>query len=288
MTNQFKTILLLGALTAVLVGFGGLLSPRMFYLMTALAAVVNLGAYFFSDRIVLKLHRAREVDASEAPGLHAMVEEVAARAGIPKPRVYLMDTDHANAFATGRNPSKGVVAVTQGLLRLMTPREVKGVIAHEIAHIKNRDILVASIAAAVAAAVAHLANVVQWGAIFGGVSRDEGEDGGSPLAALALALVAPVAATLIQLGISRSREYLADETAARLTGDPVGLANGLKRLSAAAALVPGETAEPATASLFIVNPFSGGGALLNWFSTHPPAEARIARLLAMAGLVRAA
>jgi heat shock protein HtpX len=287
MTNQFKTILLLGVLSAVLIGFGSLISPALFYVMTALAAVLNLGAYFFSDRIVLRLHRAREVSPAEVPGLHAAVEEVAARAGIPKPRVYLMDADHANAFATGRNPAKGVVAVTSGLLRLMTPREIRGVIAHEIAHIKNRDILVASVAAAIATAVAHLANVVQW-SLFFGAARDDGEEGASPLGALALALVAPLAATLVQLGISRSREYLADETAARLTGDPVGLASALRRLSAAAAVVPGVgQAEPATASLFIVNPFAGGGALLKLFSTHPPAEERIARLLAMAGVSRA-
>lgn len=284
MKNQIKTILLLGVLSAVLIGFGSLLSPTMFYLMTAVAVVMNLGAYFFSDRIVLRLHGAREVPAAEAPQLHAIVEEMAARAGIPKPRVYLMDSPHANAFATGRNPAKGVVAVTRGLLQLMSPREVRGVVAHEIAHIRNRDILVASVAAAIAAAVAHLANLVQWGAIFGMGSQDEGEEGGSPLGALALAFVAPVAATLIQLGVSRSREFLADETAARLTGDPVGLAQALDRLSAAAAVVPGEAAEPATASLFIVNPFSGGSGLLNLFSTHPPARARIARLLALAGL----
>jgi heat shock protein HtpX len=256
--------------------------------MTALAAVLNLGAYFFSDRLVLRLHGAREVSAAEAPGLHAIVEETAARAGIPKPRVFVMDADHANAFATGRNPSKGAVAVTAGLLRLMPPRELRGVIAHEIAHIRNRDILVASVAAAIASAVAHLANVVQWGALLGaGGARDEGEDGGSLFGALALALVAPIAATLVQLGISRSREYLADEAAARLTGDPEGLARALTRLTRAAAVVPPVEPEPATASLFIVNPFAGGG-VLALFSTHPPAEERIARLLAMAGLARVA
>jgi heat shock protein HtpX len=288
MTNQVKTILLLGVLSAVLIGFGSLLSPSLFYAMTALAVVLNLGAYFFSDRLVLRLHGAREASPAEAPGLHAVVEEVAARAGIPKPRVYLMEADQPNAFATGRNPQKGVVAVTTGLLRIMSPRELRGVIAHEIGHIRNRDILVASVAAAIAAAVAHLANIVQWGAIFGMGGRDEGEDGGSSFGALALAIVAPIAAMLVQLGISRSREYLADETAAKLTGDPEGLAHALKRLTAAAKVVPPATAEPATASLFIVNPFAGGGTLLNLFSTHPPAEERIARLMALVGLVRVA
>jgi heat shock protein HtpX len=284
MMNQFKTTLLLGLMSAVLIGFGSLLSPSTFYAMIALAAAMNVGAWLFSDRLVLKLQRARELPIEEAPGLHAIVDEVATRAGVPKPRVYLMDTDHANAFATGRSPSRGVVAVTRGLLHIMTPREMKGVVAHEIAHITNRDILVASVAAAIAAAVAYLANIVQWGAIFGGTSRDEGEEGGSPLAALAVAIVAPIAATVIQLAISRSREYLADETAARITGDAVGLANGLRRLSTAATVVPGGAdVQPAAASLFIVNPFSGAGALVNLFSTHPPAEERIARLLAMTG-----
>lgn len=288
MTNQIKTLLLLGVLSALLIGFGSLLSPGMFYAMTGLAVVMNLGAYFFSDKIVLKLHGAREVSAAEAPALHGIVEEVAARAGIPKPRVFVMDGDHANAFATGRTPSKGVVAVTRGLLAMMTPREIRGVVAHEMAHIRNRDILVASVAAAVAAAVAYLANIVQWGALLGVGQHGDGEEGESPIGALALAFVAPIAATLIQLGVSRSREYLADETAARLTGDPVGLANALQRLSAAAGMLPAQTPTPATASLFIVNPLAGGGALLNLFSTHPPAEKRVARLLAMAGLVRAA
>jgi heat shock protein HtpX len=288
MTNQFKTILLLGMLSAVLIGFGSLLSPSLFYAMTAFAVVLNLGAYFFSDRLVLRLHGAREASFAEALGLHAVVQEVAARAGIPKPRVYLMEADQPNAFATGRNPQHAVVAVTTGLLRIMSPRELRGVIAHEIGHIRNRDILVASVAAAIAAAVAHLASIVQWGAIFGMGGRDDGDEGGSVFGTLALAIVAPIAATLVQLGISRSREYLADETAARLTGDPEGLAQALKRLTAAAQVVPPAAAEPATASLFIVNPFAGGGTLLNLFSTHPPAEARIARLQALVGLVRVA
>jgi heat shock protein HtpX len=282
MTNQIKTILLLGVLSAVLIGFGSMLGPGTFYLFTALAVAMNLGAYFFSDRIVLKMNGAREVAPHEAPQLHAMVEELSARAGIPTPRVATIPADYANAFATGRNPKRGVVAVTEGLLRLMSPREVRGVIAHEIAHIRNRDILVSTVAASIAAAVAYIANVVQFAAIFGG-GQQQDEEGGSPLGTLALAILAPIAATLVQLGISRSREYLADETAARLTGDPEGLALALERLSRAAEMIPSEAA-PATASLFIVNPLAGAGTLLNLFSTHPPMPQRIARLRALMGL----
>jgi heat shock protein HtpX len=282
MTNQIRTILLLGVLSAVLIGFGSMLGPGTFYLFTALAVVMNVGAYFFSDRIVLKMNGAREVAPHEAPQLHAMVEELSARAGIPKPRVAVIPADYANAFATGRNPQHGVVAVTEGLMRLMSPREVRGVIAHELAHIKNRDILVSTIAASIAGAVAYIANAVQWAAIFGGGQQQDEEGGGSPIGTLALALLAPIAATLVQLGISRSREYLADETAARLTGDAEGLALALERLSRAAEVIPSEAA-PATASLFIVNPLAGAGTLLNLFSTHPPMPQRIARLRALMG-----
>jgi heat shock protein HtpX len=276
MTNQLKTILLLGVLSAVLMGFGSLLGPGTFYLFTALAVLMNVGAYFFSDRLVLRMHGARELPRDEAPRLHAMTEELAARAGVPTPRLYLVPADYANAFATGRNPEKGVVAVTEGLLHTLSERELRGVIAHEIPHIRNRDILVATVAATIAAAVAYVANAVQFAAIFGGANQDD-EEGGSPVGTLVMAVIAPIAATLVQLGISRSREYLADDTAARLTGDAEGLALALERLSHAAEMVPAQ-AQPATASLFIVNPLAGAGRLLNLFSTHPPMERRIARL----------
>jgi len=281
MRNQLKTILLLGVLSAVLIGFGSLLGPGTFYTFTALAVLMNVGAYFFSDRLVLRMHGARELPREEAARLHAMTEELAARAGIPAPRLYLVPADYANAFATGRNPKKGVVAVTEGLLRLMGPRELKGVIAHEIAHIRNRDILVSTVAAAIAAAVSYAGNAVQWAAIFGGGGQQSDEEGGSPLGALALAIVAPIAALLIQMGISRSREYLADETAARLTQDPEGLALALQRLTRAAEVIPAHP-QPATASLFIVNPLAGGSAILSLFSTHPPMDRRIAHLRAVA------
>ena len=280
--NQLKTVLLLGVLSAVLIGFGGLLGPGYLYGFTALALLMNLGAYFYSDRLVLAMSGAREVSPGEAPGVHRIVEELAARAGIPKPKVYLIEDPHANAFATGRNPSKGVVAVTTGILELLSARELRGVLAHELAHIKNRDILVASVAAALASAVSSIANVLQFSTLFGGAaaSQDE-EEGGSPLGALAMAFVAPIAATLIQLGISRSREFLADETGAQLSGDPEALARALEKLELAAHHVPGE-AQPATASLYIVNPLAGLSGLAGWFSTHPPMRERIERLRAMA------
>lgn len=279
--NQMKTVLLLGALSAVLIGFGGLLGPGYLYGFTALALLMNLGAYFYSDRLVLAMSGAREVSPAEAPGVHRIVEELSARAGIPMPRVYLIEDPHANAFATGRNPSKGVVAVTTGILELLSARELRGVLAHELAHIKNRDILVASVAAALASAVSSIANMLQFSWLFGGAASQDDEEGGSPLAALAMAFVAPIAATLIQLGISRSREFLADETGAQLSGDPEALARALEKLELAAHQVPGE-AQPATASLYIVNPLAGLSGLAGWFSTHPPMRERIERLRAMA------
>lgn len=280
MNNQIKTILLLGALSAVLVGLGSVVSPGSMYLFLVLAAVLNLGAYFWSDRLVLKLHGARPLAPAEAPALSEMVQELAARAGIPAPRLYRIPSPHANAFATGRNPERGVVAVTDGLLRTLDLRELRGVIAHEIAHIRNRDVLVASIAATIAAAVSYIGNMLQWTAIFGGGQQ---QDRGNQGAGLLAAIVAPIGATLVQLAISRSREYLADETAARLTGEPEALASALVRLSASAEVVPGD-ATPATASLFIVNPFASAEGLAGLFSTHPPMRERIRRLRALPGV----
>ncbi|HET7293641.1 MAG TPA: zinc metalloprotease HtpX [Vicinamibacteria bacterium] len=280
MWNQLKTILLLGALSAGLVAFGGALGEGYLYVFTALAALMNLGAYFFSDRIVLSMHRARPLEPHEAPGLHGIVEELAARAGIDKPRVYLIEDPHANAFATGRNPRHAAVAVTTGILEVLTPRELRGVLAHEIGHVVNRDILVSSVAATLAGAITSVANALQFGALFGW-SQDDREEGGSPAGALLLAFVAPVAATLVQLGISRSREYLADETGARLSGDPEALARALEKIHLAAEHVPGHV-QPATASLFIVNPLAGTQGLVQLFSTHPPIEERVRRLRAMA------
>jgi heat shock protein HtpX len=281
MRNQLKTLLLLGALSALVVGVGGAVAPRHLTLFALMALLMNLGAYFFSDRIVLALHHAREIDPAEAPDLHRMVAELAARAGIPAPRVYLIPEAQPNAFATGRNASHAAVAVTEGILRLLSARELRGVLAHEIAHIKNRDVLVSSIAAALASLVTHVAHAFGFLAMD---SRDE-EERGAPVNGLLLALVAPFAATLIQLGISRSREYLADETGARLSGDPEALASALLKLERGAAAIPA-AAEPATASLFIVNPFGGDGSLLDLFSTHPSVQDRVARLLRMADASR--
>jgi heat shock protein HtpX len=280
--NQLKTVVLLGALSALLIGLGSYFAPGSVWLFAGIAALMNVGAYFFSDRLVLAVSRARELSPAELPWLHQTVAELAARAGIPKPRVYLIPEVQPNAFATGRNPQHGVVAVTHGILELLDRRELRGVIAHEMAHIRNRDILVASVAATIAAAVTSIAHLLSFSMFLGGSSQDD--DGPSPLATLFLALVAPVAATLVQLGISRSREFLADETGARLSGDPEALARALVKLQRTAERVPAQVAaEPATASLYIVSPLaSAGRSLLSLFSTHPPLEERVRRLRALA------
>lgn len=281
MKNQIKTILLLGVLSVVLLGIGAALGKGFLLGALVLSLAMNVGAYFFSDKLVLRMHGAQEVSPQQAPGLHRMVEELSRRAGIPKPRVFLMHEAQPNAFATGRDPEHGVVAVTAGLLEVLEEREVRGVLAHELAHIKNRDILVSSIAAAVASAVTYLAHAVgMFGSMFMGRDEDEGE-GLSPLQAVALALVAPLAATVIQMGISRSREYLADETGAEISGDPEALARALAKLEAGAAMLPAQ-GQPATASLFIVSPFAGMQSILSLFSTHPRTEERVRRLRELA------
>lgn len=280
MKNQLKTLFLLGVLSVLLISIGGALGPGYFYGFTALALLMNLGAYFFSDRIVLRMHGAQEVTPEQAPTLHRMVDELARRAQIPKPRVCVMPGEQPNAFATGRNPQHGVVAVTEGIMHLLTERELRGVLAHEIAHIKNRDILVASIAAVIAAAVGYIANALAFSSLLGHHQEDEEE--GSGAGGLVMMFVAPMLATLIQLGISRAREYMADETGAQLSGDPEALARALEKLAQGAAVLPAETAQPATASLFIVNPLAGGSQMLNLFSTHPPMSERIRRLRGLA------
>ncbi|MFO0313945.1 MAG: M48 family metalloprotease [Planctomycetota bacterium] len=281
--NQLKTLVLLGALSALLVGIGGAIGGTATWFFLALALAMNLGAYFFSDAIVLRMSGARVIDEAQAPALFGMVRELAERAGLPTPKVAIMADPTPNAFATGRTPARAVVAVTEGLLRLADPRELRGVLAHELAHVQNRDTLVATIAGAAAAAVTHIANVVQWGALLG-VGRSDDEREGSGAGALLLAFLAPVAAVMLQMGISRSREYLADESAAELTGDPLALASALAKLQSygepmvhAGAPAP----QPVTASLSIVNPLAGGG-IFRLFSTHPPIDARIERLRAIA------
>lgn len=280
MINQLKTIVLLGVLSALLIGIGGALGPDYVTGAVVMAAVMNLGAYFFSDRIVLAMQRAEEVPPERAPELHAIVEELSQRAGIPKPRVYVIPQAQPNAFATGRNPQHAVVAVTEGIVQLLDARELRGVLAHELSHVKNRDILIASIAATVAAAVSYVAHVAGF---FGVSQRDD--DGPGPLQSLLLVLVAPIAATLVQLGISRSREFEADRSGALLSGDPEALARALEKLEAGAHAIPAQV-EPATASLFIVNPFGGARTVLRLFSTHPSTEERVRRLRAMAVEVR--
>lgn len=280
MGNAVKTVLLLGVLTGLLLAIGDALGGRQgLILALGIAGLMNFVGYFFSDKIALAMHHAQPVDEREAPELYAVVAELAQRAGIPMPRLYVIPELQPNAFATGRSPKHAAVAVTEGLLRTMNRAELAGVLAHELAHVKNRDILTASIAATLAGAITVLARMVGYALMFGGRDR---EDNGGAFGGIFLLIVAPIAALLIQLAISRSREYAADEKAARLTGNPMGLASALRKLAALTERVPMETAQPATASLMIANPLSGGG-LMRLFSTHPPIEERIARLEAMVG-----
>jgi heat shock protein HtpX len=286
MKNQLKTVVLMGGLSALLIGIGGALGQGYLILAAVIALLMNVGTYFFSDRLVLSMHGAREVSPSEAPALHRMVEELATNAQLPKPRVFIMEDPQPNAFATGRNPQHGVVAVTTGILGLLDQRELRGVIAHELAHIKNRDILVSTLAATVASAVTFLANAAGWLSMFAGGREDGDEEGISPIQALVLAMVAPIAATLIQLGISRSREYLADRTGAEISGDPEALARALEKLEQGSQLMPSPAARPATASLFIVNPFAGASSIVQLFSTHPSIPERARRLRALSHVTR--
>jgi len=280
MTSNIKTLLFLGLLTGLLLFLGGLMGGRTgLVLAFGFAMVMNVGSYWYSDKIVLKMYKARELSRGDAPHIHAVVEEMAARAGIPKPRIALIPQDAPNAFATGRNPENAVVAVTRGIVAILNPDELKGVLGHELGHIANRDILIQTVAAVLAGAIVFIANMLQWTAIFG-IGRSDG-DRGNPLAAIALAILAPIAAAMIQMAISRSREYLADEAGARLSGDPLHLAGALGKLDAAAERVPLQ-GSPATENMFIVSPFRGSGAF-SLFATHPPVAERIARLRAMAG-----
>jgi heat shock protein HtpX len=281
MKNHLKTILLISVLSALVIGLGTAVAPSFAYLFVAIAVAMNVGAYFFSDKLVLRMHGARELSPAEAPEIHAMLSELSERAKIPKPRLYSIADRQPNAFATGRNPEHGVVAVTEGIVELLTFRELRGVIAHELAHIKNRDILLSSIAAVMVSAVTGIANALSLASLFGSSGGDSEEEGGGAFGGLLLALVAPFAATLVQLGISRSREYLADEVGAQISGDPEALASALRKLERGSQLIPTEQPHPATSSMFIVNPLAGTGAVLRLFSTHPSTEERVSRLLAM-------
>lgn len=283
MANQLKTTVLLAALTVLIVLFGRMFGGNQGMVIAFIfAMIMNFGSYWFSDKIVLAMYRAKELTPNEAPKIHQLVAELAQRGGIPKPRIYLIPSETPNAFATGRNPEHAVVAVTQGIVRLLNDDELKGVLAHELGHVRNRDILIGSIAATLAGVVMMLASIARWGAIlgFGGGNDDEG-GGGNILVLIVMSIVAPLAAVLIQMAISRSREYLADETGARLAENPRSLASALEKLAQASKRIPMQEAKPATAHMFIVNPLSGGG-FASWFSTHPPVEERVRRLRAMA------
>jgi len=277
--NTLKTGLLLGALTGLFMLIGGLFGGQQGVVIAFLFAVVmNFGSYWFSDRLVLRMYKAQPVSEEQAPELHAMVKNLALKASLPMPSVYIVPGDTPNAFATGRDENHAVVAVTEGLLRILSRDELEGVIPHELSHIKNRDMLVGSIAATLAGAIVMLANMAQWAALFGG-GRDEEEGGSGILGLILMAILAPLAAMIIQMSISRSREYLADEGGARVSGKPYSLAGALEKLSRASRAIPME-ANPSTAHLFIVNPLTGRS-LMNLFSTHPPIEERIARLRSM-------
>jgi heat shock protein HtpX len=278
--NAFKTFLLMTILTLLLVFVGGAIGGDTGMLFAfSFAVVMNLGTYWFSDRIVLAMYRARPVERSDMPELFQMTEELTGRAGLPMPKLYLIDNDQPNAFATGRNPKHAAVAVTTGILRLLSRDELRGVIAHELAHVKHRDILVATVAATIAGAISMLANMAQWAMIFGGGRSSNDEGGSHPIAALAMIIIAPIAALMIQMAISRSREFMADEGGAKMAGNPLSLAGALRKLHVKVHQIPMD-ASPATAHLFIVSPLSGGG-LTKLFSTHPPMEERVARLEAM-------
>ena len=286
MTSQIKTVLLLALLSGIIIVLGGLMGGRTGVIIAfGLALVMNVGSYWYSDKIVLSMYHARELAPEEAPYLHRIVEELARNAGIPKPRVCVVPEEAPTAFATGRDPQHAVVAVTEGIMRLLSPEELRGVVAHEVGHIVNRDILIQTVAGVLGSAIVTLANIFQFTAIFGG-NRD-GEGGGNPIGALVLALLAPIAAGLIQMAISRSREYLADDTGAELCGQPLALAGALAKLGAASGRIPMQEGNPSTEQMFIVAPmFSIDGSMANLFSTHPPLEERIRRLQAMAAARR--
>lgn len=279
--NTLKTGLLLVLLTSVLVAAGGLLGGRGGMMIAfVLAVLMNFSAYWFSDRLALAMSGARELPPGALPRYEAAVERLCVRANLPRPRLYVIPEDQPNAFATGRNPHHSAVAVTEGLLRLMNDEELEGVLAHELAHVRNRDILIASVAATIAGAVQMMAQMAQWAALFGGLRGDDDDDGGGIVGLLATMIFAPIAATLVQLAISRSREFAADKRAVEFTGHPYGLARALKRLGEAAERVP-MPVSPATAHMYIVSPLAGRyrPMLASLFSTHPSLEERIRRLV---------
>jgi heat shock protein HtpX len=279
MSNQLKTVLLLGVLTGIIIWFGNAVGGQQGMLIAlVMAAAMNFFSYWFSDKVVLRMYSAQEVGPQEAPELHAMVADLAREAGVPMPRLFVIPQDTPNAFATGRNPAHAVVAVTQGIVQLLSPSELKGVLAHEMSHVKNRDILIQSVAATLGGAIMVLADMFRFSALYVGSSSEEGQQRGG-LHMLVMAMLAPFAAMLIQMAISRSREYIADESGARLCHNPDSLASALEKLAVGNQQIP-MAVNPATENMFTVSPLTGGG-LMSLFSTHPPIEERIARLRAM-------
>ena len=278
-TNYLKTALLLGLLTGLILVVGGSLGGRQGMMIAlVIAGVMNFVSYWFSDRIVLAMYRGREVSPAQEPRFHAIVDGLIGRAGLPKPKLYVLPGDSPNAFATGRNPSHAAVAATEGILRLMSDEELEGVIAHELGHVKNRDILISTVAATIAGAITFLAHFAKWGAMFGGYGGgDDNRRGGNVFVLLMTAILAPIAAMIIQMAISRSREFGADATGAQIAGQPYGLARALEKLDAYSKRLP-MPATPATAHMFIVAPFTGA-AFMKLFRTHPPVDERIRRLL---------
>ena len=277
MANQLKTTVLLAALTVLIVLIGRMFGGNQGMMIAfVFAMVMNFGSYWFSDKIVLAMYRATELTPTEAPEIHQMVDELAQRGGLPKPRIYMIPSEAPNAFATGRNPEHAVVAVTQGILRLLDEKELKGVLAHELAHVKHRDILIGSIAATMAGVIMIVATMARWAALFGGFGGRDDDDGGGMIGLIAMSILAPIAAMLIQMAISRSREYAADAAGASYAGSPYGLASALQKISSASRRIPLK-ADPSTAHMFIMNPLSGKR-LMSLFSTHPPVEKRIEKL----------
>ena len=284
--NTLKSLILLAVLSAILMWIGEAIGGKQgLVLAFGFAMVMNFASYWWSDKIVLSLYGAKEVKYEDAPDLYGDIQDLASRAGLPMPRVYITPQEQPNAFATGRNPEHAAVAVTQGILRLLSRDELRGVLAHELSHVKHRDILIGSIAATIATAITYLAYMAQFAAIFGGGGGGGGRDrGGNPLGLLVMAIVAPLAATIIRLAISRTREYAADEGGAEISGNPISLANALRKLGMASDRIPLQVSEQvadSTSHMLIASPLSGGG-LSSLFSTHPPMEERIRRLEEMA------
>lgn len=278
--NTVKTFVLLLTLTLFFVWLGGALGGKTGMTIAIIfAGMMNFFAYWFSDRVVLAMYKAKEVTEADAPELYSIVRRLAQKANMPMPRVYIIHAEQPNAFATGRNPKHAAVAVTTGIMNILSPEELSGVIGHELAHIKHRDILISTVAATIAGAISYLAQMAQWAFIFGGFRGDD-DEGGNPIVALLLMIIAPIVALIVQMAISRSREFAADAGGARIAGNPRYLASALRKLEWASQKVPMNNANPATSHLFIVNPLSGKS-LVKLFSTHPPIEERVARLEAM-------